>query len=107
MFKISNNKITIIQGDTAFIALKLDDYKLIDGDTVYFTVKKDFDSEITMQKIVTTFVDGVASIQLSKEDTKQDAGEYLYDIQCSLNDGRVDTVVPPSKFTIRGGITND
>ena len=42
-----------------------------------------------------------------KEDTNIKAGNYIYDIQVSLQDGRVDTIVLPSKFEVLEGVTNE
>ena len=38
-------------------------------------------------------------------DSNLEPGTYWYDIQLNLADGRVDTVVGPAKFKIRGGVT--
>ena len=57
--------------------------------------------------MVTSFDTNQAKIILSKEDTNIDVGVYLYDIQCSLTSGIVDTVIPPTKFEVIGGITHD
>ena len=39
------------------------------------------------------------------EDTDIAEGNYWYDFQCNLVDGRIDTVVTPSRFTIGEQIT--
>ena len=81
---------------------------VVDGDIVYFTVKKDInDTNYKFQKVVKEFEDNVAVIKLSSKDTNLEAGEYLYDIQLSLKDGRVDTVVSPTLFEVVDGVTND
>lgn len=98
----------MIQGDSGVIELALDNYILKTGDKVYFTVKKSYDSEVILQKIVEEFeANGVAKIRLEPKDTKElELNTYLYDIQLSLADGTVDTVVL-NKIQIVGGITND
>lgn len=109
MFTVSNldNRIKVIRGDTGILDLTLDNYQLKDGDKVYFTVKKDYASEESLIfKEVTSFSDGKAKFIFTKEDTNLEIGTYLYDVQCNLADGRVDTVITASKFQVLGGITD-
>lgn len=109
MFNIdTKNKITIVQGDTAIIDLQVNNNTFVEGDKVYLTVKNSvYDTEKVLQKIVATFENNIAKIQLSKTDTNIEIGMYQYDIQLSLLDGRVDTVVGPASFEIIGGVTSD
>lgn len=109
MFQIKRkNQIEVIAGDTGILSLSIDNYTFVDGDIVYFTVKKDInDANYKFQKVVKEFEDNVAVIKLSSKDTNLEAGEYLYDIQLSLKDGRVDTVVSPTLFEVVNGVTND
>ena len=109
MFEILNsNHMRIVQGDTAIFDLNISDYNFVEGDVVYFTVKKSIkDKEYTLQKVVTEFNKNTAKFKLSKEDTNIRAGNYIYDIQVSLQDGRVDTIVLPSKFEVIEGVTNE
>ena len=98
----------IIKGDTAIFNVNLKNYEFVDGDKVYFTVKTSVnDKNNTIQKVVTSFDGSRAKIFLSKEDTNVEEGVYLYDIQCSLANGIVDTIVPPTKFEVIGGVTHD
>ena len=107
MFRIdSTNKITTVQGDTGVIEFKLTNDTLSEGDIVYFTVKKSYNSPASIVKKVTTFGQDVATIELTSNDTWIDVGVYLYDIQVSFKDGRVDTVILPTTFTVIGGITD-
>ena len=109
MFSIDHKKrIKIVKGDTAIFDVNISDYNFVEGDKVYFTVKKNVDDVgNTIQKIVSTFEGNKAKIVLCKEDTNIPVGVYLYDIQCSLVNGMVDTVVLPTKFENLGGITHD
>lgn len=109
MFTIDKkNKITIVKGDTAIFDLTVANYTFKTGDKVYFSVKDSVDSEdYLIKKIVTQFEGSIAKIILSKTDTNIDAGLYQYDIQVSLVDGTVDTVIPPSNFEVIGGVTHD
>lgn len=107
MFTIdSENRIEVIKGDTGVIELALDNYNLKDGDKVYFTVKANYDSERLIFKEITSFVDGKVKFEFSPEDTNIAIGMYLYDVQCNLADGRVDTVIKPNSFKVLGGITD-
>ena len=110
MFTINpsdKNRIKVIQGDTGILDLSLDNYKLKDGDKAYFTVKKDFATEeAVIFKEITKFTDGKAKFIFTAEDTNLEVGIYLYDVQCNLADGRVDTVITASKFQVLGGVTN-
>lgn len=107
MLTVDNNKIKIVQGDTGIINLKIDNYKFKDGDKAYFTVKEDYDSEAVITKVISIFPDpSTVVVELSKKDTDIEAKAYLYDIQLSLIDGRVDTVVLPNKFIVLGGVTS-
>lgn len=107
MFTVAtDNRIEVIRGDTGILELALDNYKLKDGDKVYFTVKENYEGERLIFKEVTEFVDGKVKFILTSKDTDLKAGMYLYDVQCNLLDGRVDTVIKPAKFKILGGVTD-
>lgn len=108
MFTIDNdtNAMTIIKKDTASFDVALDNYSLETGDSVTFTISKQVEEEEPiLQKTVTDFVDGIATVRLTKEDTNIEIGTYLYDIQIDTQDGRVDTIIGPAKFTVKGGVT--
>lgn len=109
MFTIDYKKrIKIVKGDTAIFDIDMENYEFIEGDKVYFTVKKSInDTHNAIQKVISTFDKNKAKIVLSKEDTNIDVGVYLYDVQCSLTNGIVDTIILPTKFEILGGITHD
>ena len=83
MFEILNsNHMRIVQGDTAIFNLNISDYNFVEGDVVYFTVKKSIkDKEYALQKVVTEFNENTAKFKLNKEDTNIKAGNYIYDIQ--------------------------
>lgn len=108
MFMIEGTTMKVIQGDTGEFELTLDNYEFQEGDKVYMTVKrKPKDTEIVFQKTITEFSINVAKIKLEYEDTNLEQGKYYYDIQCSLADGRIDTVIPPSVFFVMEGITDE
>ena len=102
------NKITIVRGDTAIFDLTLDNYTFVEGDKVYFTVKNTvYDTLNIIQKVITEFEENKVRIMLTKEDTDIDIGMYTYDVQCSLVNGLVDTVIIPATFEVIGGVTSD
>lgn len=109
MFVIDNkNRMKIVKGDTAIIDITVNNYEFVEGDKIYFTVKTSVDdTENIIQKIVSVFDENKAKITLCKEETNIDEGVYLYDIQCSLANGIVDTIIPPTKFEVLGGVTHD
>lgn len=98
----------ITQGDTAFFDITISNYEFVEGDILYFTVKKDLDfGQNIIQKKITEFDKNVAKIVLSTSDTNIELGDYIYDIQLSLLDGRVDTIISPTNFEIVAGVTHD
>lgn len=102
----STGTITMIAKDTGSLILDLENYNLDEGDTVYFTVNTELEKEEALiQKRITEFENNVAVISLSKIDTDIPVGKYYYDIQVNTADGRVDTVVGPYSFKIKGGVT--
>ena len=107
MFTVAaDNRIEVIKGDTGILELALDNYQLKTGDKVYFTVKASYEGERLIFKEVTEFTDGKVKFILTSQDTDLKAGTYLYDVQCNLADGRVDTVIKPAKFKVLGGVTD-
>lgn len=109
MFKIdSNNNMTIVKGDTAIFSVSLDGYEFQNGDKLFFSVKSDAkDLNYSIHKIIDKFDTNIAKIVLDNKDTDLTPGTYKYDIQVSLSDGRVDTIVTPKKFIVLEGITHD
>ena len=108
MFTIDKetNQMTIVMKDTASFDLAFDNYYLVSGDKVTFTVAREKESEQPLiQKVLTEFEGGLARIQLSSEETDLPKGTYYYDIQVDTGDGRVDTVVGPAKFKVLEGVT--
>lgn len=108
MFEINGNEITITKGDTALIDFEVDGYKFVEGDVVYFSVKKNpKETNCIIQKAITVFDNNIARIELDKQDTKIGKGKYWYDIQCSLVDGRIDTVINKERFIVLEEINNE
>ncbi len=110
MLTIEKGTIKIVQGDTGSFTIILDNYVFVSGDKVYFTVKKKAtDIEPLIQKVMYP-LDGATQVVIdflnSDTQTLID-GKYLYDIQLSLNNGVIDTIVLPSPFIVIGGVTHE
>lgn len=108
MFTIDKetNQMTIVMKDTASFDIAFDNYYLVTGDKVTFTVAKEKESQDPLiQKELTEFEGGRVRIQLSSDDTDLPKGSYYYDIQVDTGDGRIDTVVGPAKFKVLEGVT--
>lgn len=96
---------SIIAKDTGDFVFSLDNYLLEEGDKVYFTVNTDTEKpDPKIQVMIDEFTDGKAFVHLSSDDTNIPVGTYWYDIEINSIDGRVDTVVGPSKFKVLGGV---
>ena len=101
-----DNSIRMIQGDTGSIRLTLDNYKLSSGDKVTFAMTSNSLKRLLIEKSITEFEsDGTALIILNGKDTVDIApGSYLYEIQVITKDGRIDTVIPMTRFKIMEGM---
>jgi len=117
--KISGTDMTMIRGDTEVISVctKRDNVLVpfVPGDTVYFSVKRYLNSSTyTIQKVITSFIDGYAYIEIDPLDTKTLAiGDYIYDIQVVYpplteeDIAVVTTIIWPSTFTIEQEVTEE
>jgi hypothetical protein len=110
--KIQGTNICMIRGDTEAINVSCRDESgadvpFVEGDIVYFTVKRvTYTEEKTLQKIVTEFIDGAALITIFPNDTQElKTGVYYYDIQLNRANGQVKTIIPPSQFVINEEVT--
>ena len=110
---VSGTKLSMVRGDAESIRITCtkDSVKqnLVTGDTIYFTVKEDIKkTEFVLQKIITSFTDGVAYVYIYPDDTKDlTRSKYIYDVQLNLSNGTVKTIVRPSDFIIEAGVTDD
>lgn len=99
--------ISVVRGDSASFCIDLvdangDEYNLVQGDTLTFTVKKSaFSKTPLIQKNITGKI-----IDISPKDTIElPYGGYVYDVQLVTVEGFVDTVIPPRKFRVLGEVT--
>lgn len=105
IFDKETKAMSIIAKDTGDFVVSIGNYLLADGDKVYFTVNSELEKpEPLIQKVVDTFVDNKAIIRLTTEDTDIPVGNYYYDVEVNTADGRVDTIMGPSKFKVMGGV---
>ena len=108
---ITGTNMSMVRGDTeAFTVACTEDgvaRSFVTGDTVYFTVKKTVsETEKTLQKVITTFTDGKALVDILPIDTKNlDAKPYVYDIQIVFSNGTKKTVISPSVFELTSEVT--
>ena len=114
---IKFNSVTLdaemVLGDTGTFSItpKLDgNTYLSDGDTVYFTVRvrKPQPGDVPkIQKTITTFEDGTATIPIEPSDMVNiEPGTYIYDIVVNRSDGTVDTLTPNGQayFAVKKGV---
>jgi len=110
--KIEGNKITMTRGDTLIAEVSITDsqgdpYYPESGDTVRFALKhplmtsgnKNYkDKEPLIEKDIPI---NSMILQLDPEDTKPlDFGRYVYDIELTYADGRVDTFITTAEFNL-------
>jgi hypothetical protein len=110
--KIDGTDVYMTRGDSGTILVKCKkdgaEVPFKEGDKVYFTVKTSPNvEEKLIQKVETTFLEGKAVIEIKPEDTKdlRFNREYYYDVQLTMADGRVFTIIKPSKFVVTEEVT--
>lgn len=107
MFKVDNNNISMIRGDSGVFTITItdtagNDVALTDGDVLTFTLRRTPRSPtIVLQKTIT---DGTLTINPS--DTQDmPFGSYVYDVELKRADGYTDTIIPPHEFCILEEVT--
>ena len=112
MLKIVSGKISMTRGDTAVLNCKIyysdangTEYTMQSGDSLVFTVrtsaKTTSATDFTFQK---TFTNN--QITISPTDTASLAyGNYVYDVQLTLSDGTVNTIIPINVFCLTEEVT--
>ena len=109
MHCMDGNNINMIRGDTIRLDIEIttadgNPYILKDGDKLLFTVKKNvFDKDIIIQKKITS-----GTIVIDHQDTADlEYRSYVYDVQLTLANGDVCTVIPPSELFVGYEVTFD
>lgn len=106
MIKFNQNNLDaeMVIGDTGSFSFKVNingTSILEDGDTVYFTIRKVIDKSIIIQKEITSFPDGICTITIEPNETKNikdDDDNYIYDLKLVRSDGTVDSLIPNRPF---------
>lgn len=116
---VGENQISVYQGESATITIKITDslnkYVDLTGATVYFTVKiNEKDPAHIVQKIstsgsqilVTKPREGTAEIYISSTDTiTLNSGVYVYDLWVMLATGKKHPAIKPSVFELKESVT--
>ena len=111
VFKVDeDNTIHLTRGDTARFSIGRivntvtnTNYTPTPGDTVTMTVKK---TALDAAPCVQIIVPGGEVLHIKPEDTKAMAfGKYVYDIQITMADGDVYTIIPPTTFDLLKEVT--
>ena len=111
MLIIKNGYISLTKGDTARINVDIKSgvntkYICVTGDTLKFSVKNAFtDSIYVFQKVITDFTEGVKIVIEPVDTNSLSVGTYWYDVQLTLANGDVHTIVPPNKIEILNEVT--
>lgn len=97
MQKVTGTTITLTKGDTfkAVVTMQKSygvEYIPVAGDVVRFALKKNYSDQQVL--ITKTIPHGTMLLQLNPADTAElSAGEYVYDIQITYENGDVDTFI--------------
>ena len=105
-----DNTIHLTRGDTARFSIgpivntiTNTNYTPTEDDTVTMTIKK---TVLQADPCVQIIVPGGEVLHIKPEDTKAMAfGKYVYDIQITMADGDVYTIIPPTTFELLKEVT--
>lgn len=106
MYRVVNNNISIIRGDSATITLSVTDangdpYVILPTDTVTMMVRQNPNSDAVISK---TFTD--ATLTIAPADTSAlPCGTYVYDVQLVHEDGWTDTIIPVHQLIVLPEVT--
>jgi hypothetical protein len=112
--EVNGTNLTITRGDSESLTIRCRDkvtkeiIPFQNDDTLYFTVKTSTGTSVkSLQKVITSFSNGIAIIDILPEDTHDlKGGAYVYDIQWDKKNGKVKTIVKTSKFIINEDVTS-
>ena len=94
---------------TFSVAPKIDDERILqDGDHVWFTLRKKIGGPVLLQKDITDFENGIATIPIPPSDTENmEPGSYIYDLRLLRTDGNDDSLLPKGDsayFVLKRGV---
>lgn len=99
MFSIKDNNIILTRGDTLLLEIKMikqgEEYIPIEGETLRFAMKNKYSDPDQKVILVKNIPIDTLILELEPEDTKNlpMRSKYVYDIQFTDIDGRVDTFI--------------
>lgn len=99
MFSIKDNNITLIRGDTLLLEIKMikqgELYIPVEGESLRFAMKKKYSDPDDQVILVKNIPIDTLILELQPQDTKNlpMRSNYVYDIQFTDRDGRVDTFI--------------
>ena len=107
MFKVDNNNISMVRGDSGVFTITITDtngtpVELTEGDVLTFTLRRTArNPAIVLQKNIAG-----GELNIKPADTEGlTFGAYVYDIELRRADGYVDTIIPPHKFLLMEEVT--
>lgn len=107
---IKKNIIGLTRGDSMKVKLNLVDsqgneYIPDQGDIIKFGLKTSTEDEERpmIEKVISP---ETMELSLTPEDTDIEPGNYYYDVEVTMNNGFVTTVIPPTKFVILPEVGN-
>lgn len=103
--RIRKTNIIMTRGDTLNVELSLSDkdgnpYSPTEYDTLRFAMKKNYDDEQPLISVNIPADTMVLRLESSATKQLEQPGEYVYDIELTMLDGTVDTVIPKGKLII-------
>lgn len=111
MLYVDGNNIKLTRGDTAYLQVPIENklpdgstvpYELAANDTLTMTMRATYDSEVCFQKVLK----GSNTFHILPEDTCGcKFGKYKYDVQLTMANGDVFTVVEPTCFQVLPEVT--
>ena len=100
---INNNEISLTRGDSLVAQISImdgcDEYTPQEGDIIRFAMKKNYGkNEVLIRKEIPI---DTLTLEILPEDTKSlSFGSYVYDVEITFANGRVDTFIPNGVFKI-------